>query len=85
MPALAIQTKRWTRQGNERPATLGFNPDERVKLLNGEIVTMTPRRSLHSAGIGLAAALRRAFGQALNAFRHHRHDPKRPMRQRLDQ
>jgi Uma2 family endonuclease len=64
MSAPAIQTKRWTRMEYERMADLGlFSPDERVELLQGEIVTMTPQRSSHSATTGLAeAALRRAFG-----------------------
>lgn len=64
MPAPAIQTKRWTRQEYERMAALGlFGPEERVELLEGEIVTMTPQRSSHSATIGLAeAVLRRVFG-----------------------
>lgn len=64
MSAPAIQTKRWTRQEYDRMAEAGiFSPDDRVQLIEGEIVTMTPQRSPHSACIGLAeAALRTAFG-----------------------
>jgi Uma2 family endonuclease len=66
MSAPAIQTKRWTRQEYDRLAETGIlAPDERVELLEGEIVTMTPQHSPHSASIGLAeAALRKAFGPA---------------------
>ncbi|WP_447601063.1 Uma2 family endonuclease [Nitrospira sp. Nam80] len=64
MSAPAIQTKRWTRKEYERMAALGlFSPDERVELLAGEIVTMTPQRSAHAAAIGLTeAVLRQVFG-----------------------
>jgi Uma2 family endonuclease len=64
MSAPAIQTKRWTRQEYDHMAQAGiFSPDDRVQLIEGEIVTMTPQNSLHSACIGLAEeALRRAFG-----------------------
>jgi Uma2 family endonuclease len=40
-----------------------FNPDERVELLEGEILVMTPQHSLHSACIGLVhEVLQREFG-----------------------
>lgn len=66
MSAPAIQTKHWTRQEYDRLADAGIlAPDERVELLEGEIVTMTPQHGPHSASIGLAeAALRTAFGPA---------------------
>lgn len=66
MSAPAIQTKRWTRQEYDRMAEAGiFSPDDRVQLIDGDIVTMTPQHSPHSAAIGLAdAALRQAFGSA---------------------
>jgi Uma2 family endonuclease len=66
MSAPAIQTKHWTRQEYDRLAEAGIlAPDERVELLEGEIVTMTPQHGPHAAAIGLAeAALRRAFGSA---------------------
>ncbi len=65
MSAPAIQTKRWTRQEYDRMAEAGiFNPDERVELLGGEILIMTPQNSPHSATIGLAhTALQHAFGR----------------------
>lgn len=66
MSAPAIQTKHWTRQEYDRLADAGIlSPEERVELLGGEIVTMTPQHGPHSAAIGLAdAALRKAFGPA---------------------
>ena len=64
MSVPAIQTKHWTRQEYDRLADAGIlAPDERVELLEGEVVTMTPQHGPHSASIGLAeAALRKVFG-----------------------
>lgn len=64
MSSPTIQTKRWTRQEYDRMAEAGiFNPDERVELLDGEILVMTPQNSPHSVAIGLVhEALQRAFG-----------------------
>jgi Uma2 family endonuclease len=66
MSAPAIQTKHWARQEYDRLTEAGIlAPDERVELLEGEIVTMTPQHGPHAASIGLAeSALRRAFGSA---------------------
>lgn len=66
MSVPAIQTKHWTRQEYDRLADAGIlAPDERVELLEGEIVTMTPQHGPHSASIGLTeAALRKVFGPA---------------------
>ncbi|MCP9448564.1 MAG: Uma2 family endonuclease [Nitrospira sp.] len=63
MSAPAIHTKRWTRQEYDRMAEAGIlDPDERVELLGGEI--LTPQKSPHSATIGLAhTALQHAFGR----------------------
>ena len=63
MAAPAVQIKRWTRREYDRMAEAGlFGPDERVALPEGEIVTVTPQQSPHSAGIGLIdKALRQAF------------------------
>ena len=59
-----IQTRRWTRQEYERMGESGLiSPDERVALLDGDIIPMTPQHSIHSVAIGLAgAALQRIFG-----------------------
>ena len=64
MAAPAVQIKRWTRQEYDRMVEAGlFAPDERVELLEGEIITVTPQQSQHSACIGLVdRALRQIFG-----------------------
>ena len=64
MTAPAVQIKRWTRREYDRMAQAGlFGPDERVELLEGEIITVTPQQSPHSACIGLIdGALRQVFG-----------------------
>lgn len=60
----AIQTKRWTRQEYDRMAELGmFSPDDRLQLIEGDILTMTPQNSPHAATIGnTQRALERLFG-----------------------
>jgi Uma2 family endonuclease len=64
MSAPAVHIKRWTRREYDRMAEAGlFGPDERVELLEGEIITVTPQQSPHSACIGLIdGVLRQAFG-----------------------
>jgi Uma2 family endonuclease len=64
MSAPAIQTKRWTRQEYDRMAELGmFSPDDRVQLIEGDILTMTPQKSPHAATIGKTQrALEHLFG-----------------------
>lgn len=63
MATPAKQTKRWTRLEYDRMAEAGlFSPGERVELLEGEIIAVTPEQSPHSACIGLIdRALRQAF------------------------
>lgn len=60
----AVQIKRWTRREYDRMAEAGvFRPDERVQLIEGEIVTMTPQNSPHAAAIGKAQrVLEHLFG-----------------------
>ncbi|MGH7233770.1 MAG: Uma2 family endonuclease [Nitrospiraceae bacterium] len=64
MANTTVQTRRWTRHEYDRMVELGLlRPDERVELLEGEIITVTPQNSPHSASIGLAhEALLRVFG-----------------------
>nr|WP_281721433.1 Uma2 family endonuclease [Nitrosomonas nitrosa] len=64
MAAPAVHIKRWTRHEYDRMAEAGlFGPDERVELLEGDIITVTPQQSPHAACIGLIdSALRLAFG-----------------------
>ncbi len=64
MAAPAVHIKRWTRREYDRMAEVGLlSPDERVELLEGEIIAVTPQQSQHAACIGLIdGALRHAFG-----------------------
>lgn len=53
MAAPAVQTKRWTRWEYNRMAEAGiFSPHDRVQLIDGDIVTMTPQNSPHAVAIG---------------------------------
>lgn len=52
MDTAFAQPRRWTRAEYEQLAeACVFRPDERVELLDGEILTMTPQKSLHSAAV----------------------------------
>lgn len=64
MSAPAIQTKRWTRREYDRMAEAGiFSPDERVQLIEGDIVAMTLQNSPHAVTIGKTQrVLERCFG-----------------------
>jgi Uma2 family endonuclease len=59
-----IQLRRWTRAEYEQLGELGvLGPDERVELIDGEIVNMPPQHSRHATGVRLAEdALRAAYG-----------------------
>ena len=60
----AVQLRRWSRQEYERMIEAGvLTPEDRVELIDGEIVTVTPQNSRHATAVQLAEiALRRAFG-----------------------
>ena len=60
----AVQIKHWTRLEYDRMAEVGIlDPDERVELLEGEIVTKTPQNSPHASAIGTTQrAFERLFG-----------------------
>lgn len=63
---LAVSTlRRWTRAEYERLVAQGFfGPDERLELLDGEIVTMTPQLSAHATAVRKTTrALERVFAQ----------------------
>src|SRR5579871_258949 len=66
MAAVSYPRKRlWTRAEYHRAAEVGlFRPEERLELLEGELIyKMSPQSNPHATGIGLAAdALRDAFG-----------------------
>jgi Uma2 family endonuclease len=51
----AIQLRRWTREEYERMIEVGvLGPADRVELLAGEIIQVTPQNSLHASGMQLA-------------------------------
>ena len=59
-----VELRRWTRVEYERMIDAGvFEADERAELIGGEIVVMTPQKSLHATGVRLAQdTLSAAFG-----------------------
>lgn len=59
-----VQVKRWTREDYDRMIDAGiFAPGERVELIDGEIIEMSPQKSPHSTAKSLTAdTLRVAFG-----------------------
>jgi Uma2 family endonuclease len=60
----AIEMRRWTREEYDKMIAAGlFDPGERVELIDGKILQVTPQGSAHFTAIRLAEeALRRAFG-----------------------
>lgn len=64
MSSTVIQTRRWTRKEFDRLAEAGIlDPSERVQLIEGDIVTMTPQNSPHAASIGKTQrVLERLYG-----------------------
>jgi Uma2 family endonuclease len=61
----AVHSRRWTRQEYDRMIEAGvLTPEDRVELIDGEILAMTPQGSAHATGVSLAQeALRTAFGR----------------------
>ena len=61
----AVQARRWTRQEYDRMIGAGvLTPEDRVELIDGEILAMTPQGSAHATGVSLAQeALRAAVGR----------------------
>lgn len=72
MSASAIQTRIWTREEYDRLVATGiFHPDERLELVNGEILTMSPQGSLHATAVRLMEeALRTGFGHGFDVRVH---------------
>jgi Uma2 family endonuclease len=65
-----LQLRRWTRNEYQRLADVGLlGPEERVELIEGEIVEVPPQGSRHSVGIRLAAStLRAVFGAGFDVL-----------------
>lgn len=61
--AFAPRLRLWARAEYDRLVSAGvFGPSDRVELLEGEIIEMSPEKSRHAAAVDLALeALRRAF------------------------
>ncbi len=59
-----LEVRRWTRAEYEQLIEHGlFRPDERLELIDGEILTVAPPSPLHVTGIGIVQeALRAAWG-----------------------
>ncbi|MEX0828764.1 MAG: Uma2 family endonuclease [Nitrospirales bacterium] len=64
MASSTIQIRRWTRKEYDRLGEAGIlDPSERVQLLEGDIVTLTPQNSPHAAAIGKTQrVLERLYG-----------------------
>lgn len=67
MSAPTVQSKRWTRQEYDRMAEAGiFSPGDRVQLIEGDIITMTPQNSPHATAVGKTQrVLDRLFGPSV--------------------
>jgi Uma2 family endonuclease len=63
--AVAQQPRRWTRKEYDRMVETGIlGSEDRVELIEGEILTMSPQKSRHATGVQLAGdALQGVFGQ----------------------
>lgn len=63
--ALPAQVRRWTREEYYRMVEAGIlRPDDRVELVDGEILTLAPQTSVHATAVRLVQeALRQAFGE----------------------
>ena len=63
MQILEPMTRRWTREEYNRIGDIGLFEGQRVELIEGEIIQMSPKRSPHSVATGLAFnAISAAFG-----------------------
>ncbi len=63
MPVAEPSTKRWMREEYYRMGELGWFQGQRVELIDGEIIEMSPHGNPHAVGIGLAqCVLSRVFG-----------------------
>lgn len=64
----AIEMRRWTRDEYDRMIAAGlFAPDERVELIDGEILQVPPQGSFHATAVQLIGeALRVAFGSGVH-------------------
>src|SRR5687767_4018897 len=62
-PATTPRPRRWTLDEYYRMGELGWFADQRVELIDGEVVEMPPKKDVHVACVSLVAkAVARAFG-----------------------
>lgn len=68
MNTTAVQARVWTREEYDRLVGTGiFHPEERLELVNGTIVTMSPQGSLHATAVRLVEeALRKVFSSGFD-------------------
>jgi Uma2 family endonuclease len=64
----SVQLRRWTRQEYDRMIDAGIlGPSDRVELIEGEIIEMSPQKPPHAVCVQLAeVALRRAFREGFH-------------------
>ena len=54
MNASSLQLHLWTREEYEKMVSAGvFHPEDRLELINGEILEMAPQSSAHATAVGL--------------------------------
>ena len=54
MNAMSLQPHLWTREEYEKMVSAGvFHPEDRLELINGEILEMTPQSSAHATAVCL--------------------------------
>ena len=68
VPIVSVQLRRWSRQEYDRMIDAGvLTTQDRVELIDGEIVTTPPQKSRHATAVCLAeTALRHAFGERVH-------------------
>ena len=56
-------TRKWTREEYYQMGELGFFQDQRVELIEGEIIEIAPQKDVHAAVVSLCQkAVSKAFG-----------------------
>ena len=56
MQTVEPTTRKWTREEYYQMGDLGFFQDQRVELIDGEIIEMAPQKDMHAAAVGLVRA-----------------------------
>lgn len=71
MSETAIQNRLWSREEYDRLIAGGmFHPEERLELIEGEIIQMSPQGSHHATAVTLVEnALRTVLGKNYDEFK----------------